>query len=143
MTVTIINKSREKAPEKEVKSLLEYAMSEFELNPSCDLTVSFVDDREMEELHIRWMGESGSTDVLSFPMDVPEGDEVETLGDIVISPKFAAQQALKAGHSKEREIYILAVHGFLHILGYDHARKSDEKVMFALQESIVVDWQEL
>lgn len=143
MTVTVINKSREKAPEKEVKSLLEYAMSEFELNPDCDLTVSFVDDREMEELHIQWMGEKGSTDVLSFPMDVPEGDEVETLGDIVISPKFAAQQALTVGHSKEREIYILAVHGFLHILGYDHARSSDEKTMFALQESIVVDWQEL
>jgi probable rRNA maturation factor len=97
----------------------------------------------MEELHIKWMDEAGPTDVLSFPMDMPEkkGDIV-TLGDIVIAPAVAAKQALEAGHSTEHEIYILATHGLLHILGYDHADPDEEKVMFALQEKIVKEWSQ-
>jgi len=141
MTVTVENRSGEKAPTREVKSLLEYCLAEFEINPECELSVTFINDEEMEQLHIRWMDEPGSTDVMSFPMDVPEADEITMLGDIVISPKFAAAQAKKQKHSKEHEIYILAVHGFLHILGYDHARKKDEKEMFALQEELVAEWE--
>jgi probable rRNA maturation factor len=95
----------------------------------------------MEELHIKWMDETGPTDVLSFPMDLPESKgEVVTLGDIVIAPAVAAAQAQSAGHSVEEEIYILATHGLLHILGYDHADPDEEKVMFALQEKIVKEW---
>ena len=95
----------------------------------------------MEELHIKWMDEPGPTDVLSFPMDLPESKgEVVTLGDIVIAPAVAAAQAQSAGHSVEEEIYILATHGLLHILGYDHADPDEEKVMFALQEKIVKEW---
>jgi probable rRNA maturation factor len=76
-------------------------------------------------------------------MDMPEkrGDIV-TLGDIVIAPAVAAKQALEAGHSTEHEIYILATHGLLHILGYDHADPDEEKVMFALQEKIVKEWSQ-
>jgi probable rRNA maturation factor len=76
-------------------------------------------------------------------MDMPAaaGDAV-TLGDIVIAPTVAARQAATAGHSVEHEIYILAAHGLLHILGYDHADKEEEKVMFALQENLVKNWQE-
>jgi probable rRNA maturation factor len=88
------------------------------------------------------MDEPGTTDVLSFPMDMPETlGEAVTLGDIVISPVVAAEQAKAQGHSIEHEIYILAVHGLLHIIGYDHADKAEEKVMFDLQEKIVRDWQ--
>jgi probable rRNA maturation factor len=97
----------------------------------------------MEELHIKWMDEPGPTDVLSFPMDLPEHDgEIVTLGDIVIAPAVAAKQAKDAGHSIEHEIYILATHGLLHILGYDHADPDEEKVMFALQEKIVKEWSQ-
>ena len=88
------------------------------------------------------MDEPGTTDVLSFPMDMPETPgEAVTLGDIVISPVVAAAQALQQGHSIEHEIFILATHGLLHILGYDHADKVEEKAMFELQEKIVRDWQ--
>jgi len=104
--------------------------------------VTFVDDKEMEELHIKWMDEPGTTDVLSFPMDMPEGkNDAVTLGDIVIDPIVAAGQAKSAGHSTEHEIYILAAHGLLHILGYDHADRDEEKVMFELQERIVMKWE--
>jgi probable rRNA maturation factor len=59
----------------------------------------------------------------------------------MISPRFAAAQAQVAGHTVEHEIYILAVHGLLHILGYDHAEPEEERVMFALQEEIVENWK--
>ena len=138
MTVEVTNRSGVSAPESEVESLLNFGISYMELHPECELSVTFVDDQEMEELHIKWMDEPGTTDVLSFPMDMPEDkDDAVTLGDIVIDPIVAAEQAATAGHSTEHEIYILAAHGLLHILGYDHADKDEEKVMFELQETIV------
>lgn len=141
MTVEVTNRSGVKAPEGEVESLLTFGIAYMELHPECELSVTFVDDAEMEELHIKWMDEPGTTDVLSFPMDMPESkDEAVTLGDIVIDPIFAAEQAATAGHSTEHEIFILASHGLLHILGYDHADKDEEKVMFELQETIVKKW---
>lgn len=141
MTVEVTNRSGVSAPESEVESLLNFGIDYMELHPDCELSVTFVDDQEMEELHIKWMDEPGTTDVLSFPMDMPEGkDDAVTLGDIVIDPIVAAHQAASAGHSTEHEIFILASHGLLHILGYDHADKDEEKVMFELQERIVKKW---
>jgi probable rRNA maturation factor len=143
MTIELVNRSGALVPDKEIISLLDYGIEYMELNPECEISLSFVDVQEMEELHIKWMEEDGPTDVLSFPMDMPEkkGDVV-TLGDIVISPAVAAKQATDAGHSVEHEIYILATHGLLHILGYDHADPDEEKVMFALQEKIVKEWSQ-
>ncbi len=141
MTVDVTNRSGVNAPEGEIESLLTFGIAYMELHPDCELSVTFVDDAEMEELHIKWMDEPGTTDVLSFPMDMPENkDEAVTLGDIVIDPIVAAEQAVTAGHSTEHEIFILASHGLLHILGYDHADKDEEKVMFELQETIVKKW---
>ena len=142
MTIEVTNTSGQLVPATEINSLLTFALLELELYPECEVNVSFVDDDYMTELHIKWMDEPGTTDVLSFPMDMPETPgEAVTLGDIVISPVVAAEQAKAQGHSIEHEIYILAVHGLLHIIGYDHADKSEEKIMFDLQEKIVRDWQ--
>jgi probable rRNA maturation factor len=141
MTVEVTNRSGVAAPEREIDSLLTFGISYMDLHPECEISVTFVDDQEMEELHIKWMDEPGTTDVLSFPMDMPEGkNDPVMLGDIVIDPIVATQQAATAGHSTEHEIYILAAHGLLHILGYDHADKDEEKVMFELQETIVKKW---
>jgi probable rRNA maturation factor len=142
MTIEVTNTSGQLVPATEINSLLTFALLELALNPECELNVSFVDDDYMTELHIKWMDEPGTTDVLSFPMDMPETPgEAVTLGDIVISPVVAAEQAKAQGHAIEHEIYILAVHGLLHIIGYDHADKAEEKIMFNLQEKIVRDWQ--
>ena len=142
MSIEITNSSGQLVPANEVTSLLLFAMAELKLNPECDLSVGFIDDGYMTELHIKWMDEPGSTDVLSFPMDMPETEgEIVTLGDIMISPFFAATQAQAAGHSSEHEIFILATHGLLHIIGYDHAEPEEERIMFALQESIVENWK--
>jgi probable rRNA maturation factor len=142
MTIEVTNTSGQLVPTTEMVSLMTHAMNALDLNPECDLNISFVEDDYMTELHIKWMDEPGTTDVLSFPMDMPEEPgEVVTLGDIVISPVVAAAQALTQGHSTEHEIFILATHGLLHIIGYDHAEKGDEKIMFELQEKIVTDWE--
>ncbi|MCX6448382.1 MAG: rRNA maturation RNase YbeY [Actinobacteria bacterium] len=138
MTIEITNKSGELVPTESVRDLLQNALVELKLHPDCELNLVFVDIEEMTELHIKWMDEGGPTDVLSFPMDMPEpGNEAVTLGDIVIAPVVAAQQAATAGHSIDHEIFILAAHGLLHILGYDHANPDEEKAMFTLQESLV------
>ena len=143
MTIEVTNSSGQLVPSAEVTSLLTFAMGELKLNPECDLNLGFIDDQYMTELHIKWMDEPGSTDVLSFPMDMPESAaDVVTLGDIVISPEFATAQANQAGHSPEHEIFILATHGLLHILGYDHAEPAEEKIMFDLQESLVKQWSQ-
>ena len=142
MTIEITNKSGELVPVDQVRALLEHSLVQLKLSPECEVNLVFVDENEMTELHIKWMDEPGPTDVLSFPMDMPENPgEAVTLGDIVIAPTVAANQAAAAGHSADQEIFILAAHGSLHILGYDHANKEDEKVMFALQEDLVKNWQ--
>jgi probable rRNA maturation factor len=144
MTIEITNKSGELVPTESVRDLLQNALIELKLNPDCELNLVFVDIEEMTELHIKWMDESGPTDVLSFPMDLPEpGNEAVTLGDIVIAPVVAAAQAATAGHSIDHEIFILAAHGLLHILGYDHATPEEEKAMFTLQEKLVKNYQEM
>jgi probable rRNA maturation factor len=144
MTVEITNKSGELVPTESVRDLLQNALIELKLSPECELNLVFVDIEEMSELHIKWMDESGPTDVLSFPMDLPEpGNEAVTLGDIVIAPVVAAAQAATAGHSIDHEIFILAAHGLLHILGYDHATPEEEKAMFTLQEKLVKNYQEM
>ena len=144
MTIEITNKSGELVPTESVRDLLQNALIELKLNPDCDLNLVFVDIEEMTELHIKWMDEGGPTDVLSFPMDMPEpGNEAVTLGDIVIAPVVAAEQAAIAGHSIDHEIFILAAHGLLHILGYDHATPAEEKAMFTLQENLVKKYQEM
>ncbi|CAB4605738.1 unannotated protein [freshwater metagenome] len=144
MTIEITNKSGELVPTESVRTLLQNSLLELKLNPECEVNLVFVDVAEMTELHIKWMDEGGPTDVLSFPMDIPvDENEAVTLGDIVISPIVAADQAAAAGHSAEREIFILAVHGLLHILGYDHANPADEEIMFAKQEDLVKKYEAL
>jgi probable rRNA maturation factor len=142
MNIEVTNRSGVEVAESDITSLLSFGFKYMELHPECELSVTFVDDAEMEELHIKWMDEPGTTDVLSFPMDMPESaKEPVTLGDIVIDPVVAAKQAATAGHSTEHEIAILATHGLLHILGYDHADKDEERMMFEMQEKIVAKWE--
>ena len=82
------------------------------------LTVAFVRDPRMRELNLRFRGKPRSTDVLSFPAG--DGFEADYLGDIVISADTAARQSEEAGHTVEREVSELVIHGVLHLCGYDH-----------------------
>ncbi len=90
-----------------------------------ELSVSLVTAGEMEELHQRYLGESGPTDVLAFPMD-----EDGLLGDVVICPEVAASQ----NADMAEELRLLVVHGTLHLLGYDHEEDEDRRKMWERQE---------
>ena len=96
-----------------------------------ELSVSFVDDAEMEELHVRYMDESGPTDVLSFPLDEEEHHGVRVLGDVVIAPAVAARNN---PYDPAAELRLLLVHGILHVLGYDHEDADERAAMWARQE---------
>jgi probable rRNA maturation factor len=98
----------------------------------------------MQEINREYRQIDRPTDVLSFPLYEPEEEfvleeeeEFVTLGDIVISMPQAQLQAKEYGHSLQREVAFLAVHGFLHLLGYDHETEEEEKEMFARQEEIL------
>jgi probable rRNA maturation factor len=90
------------------------------------------------------MDEPGPTDVLSFPMDElrPGTDDAPTppglLGDIVVCPQVATEQARSAGHSVLEEIKLLTAHGLLHLLGFDHAEPDEEREMFQVQRDMLV-----
>jgi probable rRNA maturation factor len=96
-----------------------------------ELSVSFVDDREMEELHVRYMDEPGPTDVLSFPLGDEEHHGVRVLGDVVIAPAVAARNNVG---DPAAELRLLLVHGILHILGYDHEADDERAEMWSRQE---------
>lgn len=95
-----------------------------------ELSVSFVSESEIAELHERYMEEPGPTDVLSFPLDGTDEDGVRLLGDVVISPAFAAREHEDVGS----EVRLLLVHGILHLLGYDHEEDAERAEMWERQE---------
>ena len=141
MNIELSNESGVEVNEADLISVAEFAMKRMGLNDDCDLAISIVDESRMSELHEEWMDLKGPTDVLSFPMDelVPHSPEAGIVGDIVLCPQFAQEQAK---NGLEAELHLLTIHGVLHCLGYDHAIPVEEKVMFELQESILSQWQQ-
>lgn len=112
------------------------------------MSVNFVDNREIQELNRNYRQKDSPTDVISFAMQETGEGEVNILGldmpvilgDIVISVDRAKEQAEEYGHSIEREFAFLTIHGFLHLLGYDHLTEEDEKEMFGKQNEILSDF---
>lgn len=109
------------------------------LRPTGEVSVLLTDDAGIQELNRAYRGQDRPTDVLSFSQR--EGDpmpgEENLLGDIVVSIERAREQADRFGHSQEREVGFLAVHGLLHLLGYDHEEPDEEAVMMQLAEDIL------
>jgi probable rRNA maturation factor len=97
-----------------------------------ELSVSFVDQAEMAELHERFMDEPGPTDVLSFPLDDADEDGLRRLlGDVVVAP---AEAARNNPADPDAELRLLLVHGILHLLGYDHEDDGARTRMWERQE---------
>lgn len=96
-----------------------------------EVSVYFCGDRGMATLNGRWRGKKSSTDVLAFPA---EGEDEGFLGDIVISVPFATRQARQRGEPASRELDRLLIHGYLHLLGYDH--ETDSGQMDALEAGL-------
>jgi probable rRNA maturation factor len=103
-----------------------------------EASISFVDDLEMQQMNLKFREKDAATDVLSFPIIGTPPNDIFPMGDIVISTETAERQAQEYGHSFEREMAFLAVHGMLHLLGFNHEEDpNDLAMMEEIQESIL------
>jgi len=135
----IINETNEEIKElDEINKLIKYAL-EHEKLENVFFNIIIVDNEKIKEINRDYRNKDTYTDVISFALEDYEDIKTEyrMLGDIYISIDKARSQAEEYGHSFLRELSFLAVHGFLHLLGYDHMNAEDEKVMFERQEKIL------
>ena len=154
MSIDIANESGVGVDEVALAAIARYVLDEMRIHPLAELSVLLVDEKAMAALHKDWMNEPGPTDVLAFPMDElrpphlgggnagragaeEPGPDPGLLGDVVLCPQVAAVQARDAGHSTQDELEMLAVHGILHLLGYDHAEPDERTEMFGLQDRLL------
>lgn len=127
---------------KEISDLLTFAYGHLKEEGAAEISVSFVTNEEIQNLNKDYRNKDSVTDVISFAleeedMNILHEDAPRTLGDIVISTDRAKEQAEEYGHSYRRELLFLSLHGFLHLLGFDHMESDDEVKMNAKQEEIL------
>ncbi|WP_050180912.1 rRNA maturation RNase YbeY [Domibacillus robiginosus] len=131
--------------EKLSEELLQLAAVKESVPDGSEVSVTFVTNERIQEINRDYRDKDAPTDVISFALEEMGEDEVaitgtdlpRVLGDIIISIDRAKEQAEEYGHSFERELGFLTVHGFLHLLGYDHMNEQDEKKMFSRQKDIL------
>ena len=158
MSIEIANESGVTVDEADLAALARHVLDGMRMHPLAELSVLLVDQETMSDLHERWMGEPGPTDVLAFPMDElrppppgsargDQGGGAEPisppglLGDVVLCPDVAAGQAEQARHPLRDELEMLCTHGILHLLGYDHAEAEERATMFGLQDELLRSWR--
>ncbi|HIX44246.1 MAG TPA: rRNA maturation RNase YbeY [Candidatus Kurthia intestinigallinarum] len=128
-----------------VEGLLQHAAKIEQVEDGTELSVTFVTNEAIHEINKEYRHKDAPTDVISFALEeLGEGETAiiaegmpRILGDVIISIDRTREQAEEFGHSFERELGFLAVHGLLHVLGYDHMVPEDEKIMFGKQDEIL------
>lgn len=149
MTVEVLNESGVELDVREFTALARFTMRRMRVHPQAELCLKLVDEATIAEFNRRYLDKQGPTDVLSFPMDElrpgregePEQDGI--LGDLLLCPQYAAEQAPILDRSVNDELHLLTIHGILHLLGYDHAEPAEEREMFTLQERLLEEWQQV
>lgn len=115
----------------------------YEIEPNAEVSLVLADDEYIRNLNKQYRGKDCATDVLSFALnegdepDIVDGPAEVLLGDIVISLETATRQAAEFGHTLERELAFLTVHGMLHLLGYDHETPEEQQEMRAEEEHVL------
>lgn len=158
MSVEVNNESGVALDEFALTQLGRFVLDALSIDPLAELSILLVGVDAMTALHTQWMDLPGPTDVMAFPMDGADGpaDRFDPsappsvdprraeamLGDVVLCPVVAADQAASAGHSVESELHLLCTHGILHLLGYDHGDEEQERIMFDLQARVLAEWVE-
>ena len=146
MPIDINNESGLEADSPGLVRLATFALDQLRIHPLAELSILLVDEAAMTAYHVKYMGEDGPTDVLSFPMDElrPPDDDEEApaglLGDIVLCPTVTARQAAEHGRTAAEETEYLLVHGLLHLLGFDHAEPDQKAEMFGLKDKLLAAW---
>lgn len=139
MNYEITNLTSEELDTKLIERVIE-GTSKFLNIKSSLVSIVIIDNEEIHKINKTYRGVDAPTDVISFAFmdeDINPASELTNLGEIYISIEKAKSQAIEYNHSFEREISFLTVHGLLHLLGYDHMTKEDEKEMFTLQDKIL------
>ena len=139
--IGIFNQTEEEVKELETVEKVLYSALEKEHMENTSFNLIIVDNNYIHELNKNYRHIDRETDVITFALEDEDTviipDEERILGDVYISLDKAMAQADEYGHSFLREIWFLAVHGFYHLLGYDHMTEDDEKVMFTKQEEVL------
>lgn len=140
MNVEIFNETDKKIKELDtLPKLIDYAIK-YEKLGNVIFNVILVDENKIHELNREYRGIDRPTDVITFALEDNEDivyEDFRLLGDIYICLEKVYSQAEEYGHSVLRELSFLTIHGFLHLLGYDHMNDEDEKIMFERQEEIL------
>jgi len=124
--------------EKLIEKVVQKTLAKYGIDREGEVSIALVDNLYMQQLNREYRQKDAPTDVLSFPMDkLEQKEECLLLGDIIISLEKAQEQAKEYGHSLEREIAFLTVHGMLHLLGYDHEGEEERSGMEKEQEAIL------
>ena len=145
MTILIENETDYDLNVDFAKQIITKVIEEEGINPNCEINVFIVSREDMQDINKTQRGIDKVTDVLSFPMiDFINGEKIPErafylLGDIVISIDVALEQAIDYGHTIERELGFLLIHGALHLLGYDHDTEKNQTTMFNKQDSLLKD----
>jgi probable rRNA maturation factor len=143
LNINFVNETNEKIKElNKLKRLIKFSIKYMKLN-NIEMGIIFVDNNRIKELNKSYRNIDRETDVITFRLEDYEEvkyGKVKVLGDIYISLDKAKSQSIEYGHSYLRELSFLMVHGFLHLLGYDHMNEEDEKEMFKLQEEILDEY---
>jgi probable rRNA maturation factor len=142
LTVDIQNASVEPVPEEEdLRSWIATALANQARQQDTEITVRLVDEAEMTSLNQTYRGKPGATNVLSFPADLPGELELPLLGDIVICAPVVRSEATDQHKPLQAHWAHLAVHGTLHLLGYDHIDEEEAIIMEALESAILATMQ--
>jgi probable rRNA maturation factor len=125
---------------KQLRELAERALAEEKADPASEVSLALIDRETMRSLNQRYRGIDAPTDVLSFPMSDEKSfvPPVRLLGDVLVCPEVAAENATKLGHSLDEELSLLVVHGVLHLLGYSDESDEERKAMDARQKELLV-----
>lgn len=130
MNVFVANEQDLRVDETRLSTLARHVMGAEKIHDSIELSVLFVTADHIKKLNSRFAGNHYATDVLAFPMlDDDDAEDEAMLGDVVICPEVADSNAKRYGHSLDRELETLLVHGVLHLLGYDHQGTVDKERM--------------
>lgn len=123
-----------------IENLFSFALSYMKEEDRVELSLSFVDDDEIQSLNKSFRGVDRVTDVLSFPLFTSFGG-LKQLGDIVINTKQLKRQAEEFGHTYRRELTYLSLHSLLHLYGYDHEMEDEKRIMRDLEEKILKSFE--
>ena len=141
MNIEVFNETLEQLEKEldELKELLINICNDEKLGDG-EFNIIIVDNKKIQDINREYRNIDKVTDVISFALEDDKTiklDDYRMLGDIYICIEKAKEQAIEYGHSFKRELSFLAVHGLLHLLGYDHMTKEDEEVMFSKQEEVL------